>query len=61
MFTSEIPTSGLPNANGIFSNDLHLRDFDPERIPKHEPEPDTPNPDPGPEDDTADLVRPIKT
>ncbi len=41
---------------------IFMRDFDPETFPKHEPEPDSPDPeDPGAEDDTADLVRPIKT
>ncbi|GAC1431955.1 MAG: hypothetical protein NVS1B11_02490 [Terriglobales bacterium] len=39
-----------------------LRDFDPETFPKHEPEPDSPEPDdPGVGEETADLVRPVKT
>lgn len=39
-----------------------LRDFDPESFPKHEPEPDSPEPDdPGVDEETSNLVRPVKT
>lgn len=42
--------------------EILMRDFDPETFPKHEPEPDSPEPDnPGVDEETADLVRPVKT